>query len=295
MKRKHFKTGENRKLSSRRSCPWIVIEKLPNGVNFRVVNDSTKALKVVHHDRLSPVKSNHQQYTSMVPKQKSYETIDCYSDTTNTVTESVFSDDDSIVSNAANQEIEEYLGSEHASLCSCVAVLMCRCSHVSLFSCVAVLMCRCSHVSLFSCVAVLMCHCSHVSLFSCVAVLMCRCSHVSLFSCVAVLMCRCSHVSLFSCVCVLMCLCAHVSVCSCVCVFLCLCSCVSVLMCRCAHMSFCSYVSLLMCLCLCVCAYASLVMCMSLCVSMLLCTWVYFCVRRYVRVCMRIHIYTLVY
>ena len=58
-------------------------------------------------DRLSPVKNNQQrrdrQYTDIVPKQKSNETIDCcYSDTSDTVTESVPSDDESIVSNAVN-------------------------------------------------------------------------------------------------------------------------------------------------------------------------------------------------
>ena len=55
---KHYKTGENRKLSPRRGGPWVVLEKLPNGVNFKIKNDSTGETKVVHHDRLSPVKED---------------------------------------------------------------------------------------------------------------------------------------------------------------------------------------------------------------------------------------------
>jgi transposase InsO family protein len=56
LKTKHFKTGESRKLSPRRNGPWTIVEKLPNGVNFRVLCDSTNEEKVVHHDRISPVK-----------------------------------------------------------------------------------------------------------------------------------------------------------------------------------------------------------------------------------------------
>ena len=40
VKLKHYKTGESRKLSPRRSGPWTVIQKLPSGVNFKVKNDS---------------------------------------------------------------------------------------------------------------------------------------------------------------------------------------------------------------------------------------------------------------
>ena len=56
LKVKHYKTGEYRKLSPRRNGPWTVTQKLPNGVNFEIINDSSKEKKVVHHDRLSPVK-----------------------------------------------------------------------------------------------------------------------------------------------------------------------------------------------------------------------------------------------
>ena len=38
LKVKHYKTGEHRKLAPRRDGPWTVIEKLPNGVNFRIEN-----------------------------------------------------------------------------------------------------------------------------------------------------------------------------------------------------------------------------------------------------------------
>ena len=57
LKVKFYKTGENRKLSPRRNGPWTVIEKLPNGVNFRISNDKTREEKVVHHDRLTPAKT----------------------------------------------------------------------------------------------------------------------------------------------------------------------------------------------------------------------------------------------
>ena len=50
---KHYKSGENRKLAPRRNGPWIVLRKLPNGVNFKIEN-SRKEQKVVHHDRLLP-------------------------------------------------------------------------------------------------------------------------------------------------------------------------------------------------------------------------------------------------
>ena len=56
LKRKYYKTGESRKLSSRKTGPWEIIEKLSNGVNFRIKNNSTGKSLVVHHDRLIPVK-----------------------------------------------------------------------------------------------------------------------------------------------------------------------------------------------------------------------------------------------
>ena len=56
LKVKYYKTGENRKLSPRRNGPWTVIDKLPNGVNFNIFNDKSNESKVVHHDRLIPIK-----------------------------------------------------------------------------------------------------------------------------------------------------------------------------------------------------------------------------------------------
>ena len=57
VKMKHYKTGESRKLSPRRNGPWTITEILPNGLNFKVVNDSSKSEKIIHHDRLSPAKT----------------------------------------------------------------------------------------------------------------------------------------------------------------------------------------------------------------------------------------------
>ena len=56
LKVKYYKTGENRKLSPRRNGPWSVIDKLPNGVNFKIRNDQSHEEKIVHHDRIYPVK-----------------------------------------------------------------------------------------------------------------------------------------------------------------------------------------------------------------------------------------------
>ena len=57
LKVKYYKTGENRKLAPRRTGPWRVIQKLPNGVNFKIENSHGEQ-KVVHHDRLIPVVEN---------------------------------------------------------------------------------------------------------------------------------------------------------------------------------------------------------------------------------------------
>ena len=58
LKTKHYKSGEHRKLSPRRNGPWRILEKLPNGDNFRIIHDQTWQSKVVHHDRLSPVRES---------------------------------------------------------------------------------------------------------------------------------------------------------------------------------------------------------------------------------------------
>ena len=53
LEKKHYKTGENRKLAPRRDGPWTVTERLPNGVNFLIKNCDGEQ-KIVHHDRLIP-------------------------------------------------------------------------------------------------------------------------------------------------------------------------------------------------------------------------------------------------
>ena len=58
LKKKYYKTGENRKLSPRKTGPWVIMEKLPNGVTFKIRNDSSGTVQNVHHDRLIPMKQN---------------------------------------------------------------------------------------------------------------------------------------------------------------------------------------------------------------------------------------------
>ena len=57
LKKKCFKPGESRKLAPRKTGPWTIIRKLPNGVNFEIHEDKRKMAKVVHHNRLSPAAS----------------------------------------------------------------------------------------------------------------------------------------------------------------------------------------------------------------------------------------------
>ena len=56
LKTKHYKSCEHRKLSPQRNGPGRVLEKLPNGVNFRFINDQSRQSIIVHHDRLSPIR-----------------------------------------------------------------------------------------------------------------------------------------------------------------------------------------------------------------------------------------------
>ena len=58
MKVKYYKTGENRKLSPRRGEPWLIVDKLPNGVKFKIKKENCNGTTMVLHDRLSPVKDN---------------------------------------------------------------------------------------------------------------------------------------------------------------------------------------------------------------------------------------------
>ena len=74
LRTKYFKTGENKKLSPRRNGPWTVVECLPNGLNFRIQNDSNKNQKVVHHNRITPVKSHESVSPVKGPKAKAQTT-----------------------------------------------------------------------------------------------------------------------------------------------------------------------------------------------------------------------------
>ena len=53
LEKKHYRTGESRKLAQRRDGPWTVTERLPNGVNVSIRNSNGKP-KIVHHDQLIP-------------------------------------------------------------------------------------------------------------------------------------------------------------------------------------------------------------------------------------------------
>ena len=57
LKRKVIKSGEN-KLTPKRTGPWTVLTKMPNGVNFQIIIDKSHEKKIVHHDKLVPVKGN---------------------------------------------------------------------------------------------------------------------------------------------------------------------------------------------------------------------------------------------
>ena len=54
LKKKTFKPGESKKLAPRKTGPWCVLRKLPNGVNFEIRDPKSKIIKIVHHNRLSP-------------------------------------------------------------------------------------------------------------------------------------------------------------------------------------------------------------------------------------------------
>ena len=49
--------GEN-KLAPKRSGPWTVQEKMPNGVTFRILNDKSGVSKLVHHDKLKAIRGD---------------------------------------------------------------------------------------------------------------------------------------------------------------------------------------------------------------------------------------------
>ena len=67
LKKKYYKTDENRKLSPWKTGPWKIIELLPNGVNFKIRNVSNGSKQIVHHDRITPVKSSTEKMKNTVP------------------------------------------------------------------------------------------------------------------------------------------------------------------------------------------------------------------------------------
>ena len=57
MKTDVIKGGEN-KLAPKRSGPWTVIQKMPNGVTFQIRHDDSEETKIVHHDKLKMVRQS---------------------------------------------------------------------------------------------------------------------------------------------------------------------------------------------------------------------------------------------
>ena len=60
LERRSFRSHENKKLSPRKTGPWTIMKVYPNGVNFRIKEDSSGRTKVVHHNKLTPVKDTPQ-------------------------------------------------------------------------------------------------------------------------------------------------------------------------------------------------------------------------------------------
>ena len=52
-----IKSGEN-KLAPKRSGPWVVTRKMPNGVTFEILDEDSGVTKVVHHDKLKPIRKS---------------------------------------------------------------------------------------------------------------------------------------------------------------------------------------------------------------------------------------------
>ena len=51
IRKKHYKPGENRKLAPRYAGPYHIVEKMPNGVNYRIILSNGKE-SIIHHNRL---------------------------------------------------------------------------------------------------------------------------------------------------------------------------------------------------------------------------------------------------
>ena len=52
-----IKSGEN-KLAPKRTGPWTIIKKMPTGVTFQIENEESGMKKIVHHDKLNPVRGD---------------------------------------------------------------------------------------------------------------------------------------------------------------------------------------------------------------------------------------------
>ena len=60
---RHYKPGENRKLSTRYSGPYTVLRKMPNGVNYQLKGANGKE-SIIHHNRLKKYKVDNDEITS---------------------------------------------------------------------------------------------------------------------------------------------------------------------------------------------------------------------------------------
>ena len=57
----NYMDGEKIWLKIKRDGPWIVLRKMPNGVNFEINNEKISETKVVHDDRLSPIRNKREK------------------------------------------------------------------------------------------------------------------------------------------------------------------------------------------------------------------------------------------
>ena len=57
LKTDSIKSREN-KLAPKRTGPWSILQKMPNGVTFQIRNDVTNVTKIVHHDKSKIVRQD---------------------------------------------------------------------------------------------------------------------------------------------------------------------------------------------------------------------------------------------
>ena len=97
--------GEN-KLAPKRSGPWTIVEKMPNGVTFRISNNDTGVTKVVHHDKLKLVRSS----PSMADSSHREPGLECHRESegsTSSASSSVHSDYSPSESDDSDSSVEE--------------------------------------------------------------------------------------------------------------------------------------------------------------------------------------------